>query len=118
MVNFLEEVSLLTDQDNESEDDINKVTLMTIHSSKGLEFKNVYVVGVEEGLFPSSMTVESEQGVEEERRLFYVAVTRAEVNATISFARTRYKFGESSFCRPSRFISEISPEYIDRNNFV
>jgi len=113
LVNFLEEVSLLTDQDNESEDDINKVTLMTIHSSKGLEFKNVYVVGVEEGLFPSSMTVESEQGVEEERRLFYVAVTRAEVNATISFARTRYKFGESSFCRPSRFISEISPEYID-----
>ncbi len=113
LVNFLEEVSLLTDQDNESEDDINKVTLMTIHSSKGLEFKNVYVVGVEEGLFPSTMTVESEQGVEEERRLFYVAVTRAEENATISFARTRYKYGESSFCRPSRFISEIDSEFIE-----
>jgi DNA helicase-2/ATP-dependent DNA helicase PcrA len=113
LVNFLEEVSLLTDQDNDSEDDINKVTLMTIHSSKGLEFKNVYVVGVEEGLFPSNMTLESEEGVEEERRLFYVAITRAEENATISFARTRYKYGESSFCRPSRFISEIDPEFIE-----
>jgi len=113
LVNFLEEVSLLTDQDSETEDDINKVTLMTIHSSKGLEFKNVYVVGVEEGLFPSTMTLESEQGIEEERRLFYVAVTRAEENATISFARTRYKYGESSFCRPSRFISEIDSEFIE-----
>ncbi len=113
LVNFLEEVSLLTDQDNESEDDINKITLMTIHSSKGLEFKNVYVVGVEEGLFPSNMTVESEQGVEEERRLFYVAITRAEDNATVSFARTRYKYGESSFCRPSRFINEIDSEFIE-----
>ncbi len=113
LINFLEEVSLLTDQDNESEDDINKVTLMTIHSSKGLEFKNVYVVGVEEGLFPSSMTLESEQGVEEERRLFYVAVTRAEDNATISFARTRYKYGESAFCRPSRFINEINEDFVE-----
>ncbi len=113
LVNFLEEVSLLTDQDNESEDDINKITLMTIHSSKGLEFKNVYVVGVEEGLFPSNMTIESEQGVEEERRLFYVAITRAEDNATVSFARTRYKYGESSFCRPSRFINEFDSEFIE-----
>ncbi len=113
LINFLEEVSLLTDQDNESVDDINKVTLMTIHSSKGLEFKNVYVVGVEEGLFPSTMTLDSEQGVEEERRLFYVAITRAEENAMLSFARTRYKYGESSFCRPSRFISDIDPQYIE-----
>ncbi len=113
LVNFLEEVSLLTDQDNESEDDINKVTLMTIHSSKGLEFKNVYVVGVEEGLFPSTMTLDSAEGVEEERRLFYVAITRAEDNATISFARTRYKYGESAFCRPSRFISEINEEFVE-----
>ncbi|MGQ1785403.1 ATP-dependent helicase [Saccharicrinis sp. GN24d3] len=113
LVNFLEEVSLLTDQDNESDDDINKVTLMTIHSSKGLEFKNVYVVGVEEGLFPSTMTLDSEQGVEEERRLFYVAVTRAKDSATISFARTRYKYGESAFCRPSRFIAEINEEFVE-----
>ncbi len=113
LVHFLEEVSLLTDQDNEADSDINKVTLMTIHSSKGLEFKNVYVVGVEEGLFPSTMTLESEKAVEEERRLFYVAVTRAEENATISFARTRYKYGESAFCRPSRFINEIDDEFIE-----
>ncbi|SMO93127.1 DNA helicase-2 / ATP-dependent DNA helicase PcrA [Saccharicrinis carchari] len=113
LIHFLEEVSLLTDQDNESDDDINKVTLMTIHSSKGLEFKNVYIVGVEEGLFPSSMTLESEQGIEEERRLFYVAVTRAEDYATISFARTRYKYGESAFCRPSRFIGEIHSDFVE-----
>ncbi|WP_027473091.1 ATP-dependent helicase [Saccharicrinis fermentans] len=113
LVHFLEEVSLLTDQDNESEDDINKVTLMTIHSSKGLEFKNVYIVGVEEGLFPSNMTKDSQQGIEEERRLFYVAVTRAEDNATISFARTRYKYGESAFCRPSRFIGEIDEAFVE-----
>ncbi len=67
MVNFLEEVSLLTDQDNENEDDINKIALMTIHSSKGLEYKNVYIVGVEEGLFPSLQSVDSEKGLEEER---------------------------------------------------
>ncbi len=113
LVNFLEEVSLLTDQDNEGEDDINKITLMTIHSSKGLEFKNVYVVGVEEGLFPSNMSNDTEQAVEEERRLFYVAITRAEENVTISFARTRYKYGESSFCRPSRFIGEIDESFIE-----
>ncbi len=115
LVNFLEEVSLLTDQDNDGEDDFNKVTLMTIHSSKGLEFKNIYVVGVEEGLFPSRMTMESEQGVEEERRLFYVAVTRAEENAMISFARTRYKYGESSMTRPSRFIQEIDEQFVEHS---
>ncbi len=113
LVNFLEEVSLLTDQDNDGEDDFNKVTLMTIHSSKGLEFKNIYVVGVEEGLFPSRMTMESEQGVEEERRLFYVAITRAEDNAMVSFARTRYKYGEQSSARPSRFIQEIDEQYVE-----
>ncbi len=113
LVNFLEEVSLLTDKDNENEDDINKIALMTIHSSKGLEYKNVYIVGVEEGLFPSNMTMDSESGLEEERRLFYVAITRAEENACLSFARTRYKYGESSFCRPSRFINDIDPQYIE-----
>ncbi len=113
LVNFLEEVSLLTDQDNENKDDINKISLMTIHSSKGLEYKNVYIVGVEEGLFPSNMTLDSETGLEEERRLFYVAITRAEENACLSFARTRYKYGESSFCRPSRFINDIDPQFIE-----
>lgn len=115
LVNFLEEVSLLTDQDNESEDDINKVTLMTIHSAKGLEFKNVYIVGVEEGLFPSLQSVDSEKALEEERRLFYVAVTRAEQSATISFARSRYKYGELTYSRPSRFIGEMDQSYLELN---
>ncbi len=115
LVNFLEDVALLTDQDNEKADDINKVTLMTIHSAKGLEFKNVYIVGVEEGLFPGAQSAESEKDLEEERRLFYVAVTRAENNATISFARSRYKYGELTYSRPSRFIADIDQQYLDIN---
>jgi len=112
LVNFLEEVSLLTDQDNENPDDMNKVTLMTIHSAKGLEFKNVYIVGVEEGLFPGSQSSESEKDLEEERRLFYVAVTRAEKNATITFAKSRYKYGEVINSKPSRFIREMDQSYL------
>jgi len=115
LVNFLEDVALLTDQDNEKEDDINKVTLMTIHSAKGLEFKNVYIVGVEEGLFPSLQSVDNEKSLEEERRLFYVAVTRAENNATISFARSRYKYGELTYSKPSRFIGDIDQTYLELN---
>ncbi|TRX72175.1 ATP-dependent helicase [Carboxylicivirga sp. M1479] len=115
LVNFLEDVALLTDQDGDKEDDINKVTLMTIHSAKGLEFKNVYVVGVEEGLFPATQSTDSEKNLEEERRLFYVAVTRAEINATISFARSRYKYGELTYSKPSRFIGDIDQEYLDIN---
>ena len=115
LVNFLEDVALLTDQDNEKSDDINKVTLMTIHSAKGLEFKNVYIVGVEEGLFPGTQATENEKDLEEERRLFYVAVTRAEHNATISFARSRYKYGELTYSRPSRFIADIDQSYLDIN---
>ncbi len=115
LVNFLEDVALLTDQDNEKGDDINKVTLMTIHSAKGLEFKNVYIVGVEEGLFPATQSTDSEKNLEEERRLFYVAVTRAENNATISFARSRYKYGELTYSRPSRFIGDIDQAYLDIN---
>jgi DNA helicase-2/ATP-dependent DNA helicase PcrA len=86
---------------------------MTIHSAKGLEFKNVYVVGVEEGLFPSPMTSESEHGLEEERRLFYVAVTRAEEYAALSFAKSRYKYGELKFVNPSRFIGEMDQQYLE-----
>jgi DNA helicase-2/ATP-dependent DNA helicase PcrA len=113
LVNFLEEVSLLTDQDNESPDDINKITLMTIHAAKGLEFKNVYIVGVEEGLFPSSMASTTEPGLEEERRLFYVALTRAEERATLTCSKSRYKFGELTFARPSRFLGEIDQQYLN-----
>lgn len=113
LVDFLQEVSLLTDQDTEKPDDINKVTLMTIHSAKGLEFKTVYIVGIEEGLFPSAMASTSEAGLEEERRLFYVALTRAQERATLTFARSRYKFGELTFARPSRFLGEIDQSYLD-----
>lgn len=111
--NFMEEVSLLTDMDNEKPEDQNKITLMTIHSSKGLEFKNVYIVGVEEELLPSSMSTHSEKAIEEERRLFYVAITRAEHQATLSYTRSRFRFGEQTFCRPSRFISELNPQFLE-----
>lgn len=110
---YLENVSLLTDQDTESEEDINKVTLMTIHSAKGLEFKYVYIVGAEERLFPSEMSSFSLKELEEERRLFYVAVTRAEKVLHISYARQRYRWGNLYDCVPSRFVKEIDQKYID-----
>ena len=110
---FLENVALLTDQDNEKEEDFDKVTLMTIHSAKGLEFKHVFVVGMEEGLFPSKMSSGSLQELEEERRLFYVAITRAEDSLCLSFAKSRYKWGNLENCRPSRFLKEIDDRYLD-----
>ncbi len=111
--NYMEDVALLTDQDNEKDDNNDHVTLMTIHSAKGLEFKNVFIVGVEENLFPSALSGNSPlDDLEEERRLFYVALTRAERNAYLSFARQRYKWGKLEFCNMSRFISEIDPQYL------
>lgn len=106
---FLQEISLLTDADNEKDKDTDKVTLMTIHASKGLEFKHVFVVGMEEDLFPSQMMLSSRADLEEERRLFYVAITRAEKKLTLSFAVTRYRFGRLNSCDPSRFLTEIDP---------
>jgi DNA helicase II / ATP-dependent DNA helicase PcrA len=97
LVDFLQEVALLTDQDNEKDEDRNKVALMTIHASKGLEFKNVFVVGLEEELFPSAMCIDSPKELEEERRLFYVAITRSELNCTLSYAKSRYKYGTPVF---------------------
>ncbi len=112
--NYMEDVALLTDQDNEKPEDTNRVTLMTIHSAKGLEFKNVFIVGVEENLFPSNqMGQKTLEDLEEERRLFYVALTRAEQNAYLSFARQRYKWGKLDFCDKSRFIDEIDPQYLN-----
>jgi DNA helicase II / ATP-dependent DNA helicase PcrA len=87
--------------------------LMTIHAAKGLEFKYVYVVGLEENLFPSQMSLNSRSDLEEERRLFYVAVTRAEKQATLSYATTRYRFGNIIYCEPSRFIDEIDDKFMD-----
>ncbi len=113
--NYLEDVALLTDQDNEKDEDFNKVTLMTVHSSKGLEFKNVFIVGMEENLFPSQRQGEknTEENMEEERRLFYVAITRAEQNAWLSFATQRYRWGKLDFCTPSRFLEELDERYLE-----
>lgn len=113
LYHFLSEVSLLTDQDNESDEDQNKVTLITVHSAKGLEFRNVFVVGLEEKLFPSNMSGDSPQALEEERRLFYVAMTRAEENCMLSFAKSRMRYGSLEFSSPSRFISEIDEQFIE-----
>ncbi|WP_088655715.1 ATP-dependent helicase [Geofilum rhodophaeum] len=113
LVDFLEEVALLTDMDQGDSEDTDRVTLMTIHSAKGLEFPYVFIAGVEEGLFPSPMSGNSEQGLEEERRLFYVAVTRAEKQVTLSYARSRFKYGEHNFVTPSRFLKDIDTAYLE-----
>jgi len=110
---FLEEVALLTDQDIEGEESTDRISLMTIHSAKGLEFPHVYIVGMEEELFPSQMTSTSPEDLEEERRLFYVAVTRAESRVSLSFCKSRFKWGKQSSPLPSRFIKEIDEQYID-----
>ena len=109
---YIQNVSLLTNADNEGEEDINKITIMTMHSAKGLEFKNVYLAGIEEGVFPSKMSMNSDKELEEERRLFYVALTRAEEKAILSYANNRYKWGVSNKSHPSRFIYDIDPEYM------
>ncbi|MCC6702677.1 MAG: UvrD-helicase domain-containing protein [Fluviicola sp.] len=109
---FMIDVALLTDADNDKEEDKNKVTMMTIHSSKGLEFPHVFLVGLEENLFPSQLSINSRTELEEERRLFYVAVTRAEKTCTISYASSRFQWGNLISSEPSRFISEIDPEYL------
>ncbi len=113
LTNYLEDVALLTDHDNEKDEDKNKITLMTIHSSKGLEFPYLYIVGMEEELFPSKLSINSIKELEEERRLFYVALTRAENKASLSFAKARYKWGETSYPKVSRFIEEIDSQYIN-----
>lgn len=114
MTDFLAEVSLLTDQDNDDKDAAGEaaVTLMTVHAAKGLEFKNVIVVGVEENLFPSSMSSDSIAGIEEERRLLYVAITRAQATCTITYARSRYRNGQTQTCTASRFIKDMDQRYL------
>ena len=109
---WLQNVMLMTDMDKDDPEDRNKVTLMTVHSAKGLEYKYVYIVGLEENLFPSQRAAESPDGIEEERRLFYVALTRAKVEATISYAEMRFKWGNMEFSRPSCFLREIDPRYV------
>ena len=114
LTSYLQDVALFTDLDK-NDDDSNKVTLMTVHMAKGLEFPYIYIVGMEEDLFPSGMSVNTRSELEEERRLFYVALTRAEKKATITFAESRYRWGKLNYTEPSRFISEIADKYLEFN---
>ncbi|MBP5171568.1 MAG: UvrD-helicase domain-containing protein [Bacteroidales bacterium] len=111
VTDFLSEVSLLTDQDENDSDD--KVTLMTVHASKGLEFNNVLVTGMEENIFPSARLNESERELEEERRLLYVAITRARNHCLLSYAKSRFRNGSTEYSRPSRFLYELDRSYLD-----
>ncbi|MEO9532549.1 MAG: UvrD-helicase domain-containing protein [Crocinitomicaceae bacterium] len=113
---FMVDVALLTDADEEKDEDKDKITLMTIHASKGLEFPYVHIVGLEENLFPSQMALNSRTELEEERRLFYVALTRAEKVATLSYATSRYRWGNLITSEPSRFIEEIDPDFLEVAN--
>ena len=113
LTDYLSEISLLSDQDEEKDEDTPKVTLMTIHSAKGLEFPNVFVVGLEDGLFPSMMSGESMRQLEEERRLFYVAITRAKEHCFLSYAKSRYRYGKMEFSVPSRFLKDIDVRYLN-----
>ncbi len=115
--NFLQEISLMTDQDKGEEEEGEYISLMTIHMAKGLEFPVVFIVGVEEDLFPSQMMISSREDLEEERRLFYVAITRAMKKLYLTYSKTRYRYGMLKDCEISRFIKEISPIYLDIENF-
>ncbi|TZF81477.1 AAA family ATPase [Pedobacter sp. BS3] len=110
---FMQDVALLTNDDNDKNPNADTVSLMTIHSAKGLEFPHVFVVGLEENLFPSQMSLNSRADLEEERRLFYVAITRAEKKLTLSYATSRYRWGTLTSCEPSRFIDEIDAKYLE-----
>jgi len=112
---FMQEITLLTtvEKEDEKDTDNDKVSMMTIHAAKGLEFPYVFIVGLEENLFPSQLSINNRSDLEEERRLFYVAVTRAEKQATLSYAAMRYRFGNITYCEPSRFIDEIDEQYLE-----
>lgn len=110
---YISEVSLMSDVDSDKGGDEHKVTLMTIHSAKGLEFSTVFVVGLEEGLFPSDMVSGNPREMEEERRLFYVAITRAKTHCYLSYAQCRFRYGQMEFSAPSRFLKDIDPKYLD-----
>lgn len=116
LAEFMEDVALLTNDDKDKDQNQDHVSLMTIHSAKGLEYKYVHVVGLEENLFPSQLSLNSRQELEEERRLFYVALTRAMKKLTLSFATSRFKFGTIVNSEPSRFLSEIDPQFLHFEN--
>jgi DNA helicase-2/ATP-dependent DNA helicase PcrA len=110
---FLEDVALASDLDNSKKQNADAVSLMTIHLAKGLEFQYVYIVGLEENLFPSAMSMSTRSELEEERRLFYVALTRAEKQAYLSYAQSRYRWGKLIDCEPSRFLEEINEQFLE-----
>ena len=112
LTDFLQEVALLTDLDSDTGDDDDKVTLMTIHAAKGLEFPTVFVVGLEENIFPSPMSTNTMRELEEERRLLYVAITRAEKHCILTCAQNRFRYGRMEYDTPSRFIKDIDPRLI------
>ncbi len=116
LTDYLSEISLLTDQDTDKNANNDCVTLMTVHAAKGLEFKSVFVVGMEEELFPSAFSMDSARDLEEERRLFYVAITRAEERCFITYSKSRFRNGKTTFSSPSRFIKDIDPQYLDNAN--
>lgn len=113
LADFMKDIALLTDADQKKDENADEVTLMTIHAAKGLEFPYVFIVGLEENLFPSQMSLSSRPDLEEERRLFYVALTRAQKEVQLSYAASRYKWGNLIYCEPSRFIEEIDEEFLD-----
>ena len=117
LASYIQNISLLTDLDQE-EDDPDHITLMSVHAAKGLEFPSVFVVGMEEELFPSFMSKDDPNGLDEERRLFYVAITRAEAFLTLSFAKSRYRFGKMKYAEPSRFLDEIDVLHLDESASV
>jgi DNA helicase II / ATP-dependent DNA helicase PcrA len=110
---FMQEITLMTDADKDDDENKDRVSMMTIHAAKGLEFPYVHIVGLEENLFPSQLSINSRSDLEEERRLFYVAITRAEKRATLSYATMRYRYGNVLYCEPSRFIDEIEDKYME-----
>ncbi len=114
MVDYLNDVALMSDQDDGDEDKMEKVTLMTVHAAKGLEFDSVCIAGLEENLFPSNMSGDDERQIEEERRLFYVAMTRARKHLMLSYAVSRFKYGNMEFCEPSRFLKDIDSKYFQQ----
>lgn len=116
LVDYLENISLITDLDMDQPEDRNHVSIMTMHSAKGLEFGRVYIAGVEEDLFPARQALESAEELEEERRLFYVAVTRAKTAVCISYCLNRYRWGAPVQCKPSRFIQDIDQKYLELPN--
>ncbi len=113
LATYLQNIALLTDFDENDSDGDDRVTLMSVHAAKGLEFKSIFLVGLEEKLFPSFMSMDTPEGLDEERRLFYVAITRAEQFLTLSFANARYRFGKMAYNQPSRFLTEVPTQHLD-----